>query len=103
MKAIIQRLREFTALRDWQRYHTPDALARSVAIEAGELLECYQWPGLFNEPAAVDEVADVMIYCLMWFDRLGINPTEAINAKIDKNATKHPPPTRHTNHTDKAP
>lgn len=89
----IAQIRRFIADRDWGQFHTPGNLAKSVSIEAGELLECFQWT---NEPRDGDvehvceELADVMIYCLQLADLLGVDPDAIIREKMHKNAQKYP-------------
>ena len=89
MRKIINRLRTFRDKRNWHKHHKPEALARAVSIEAGELNELFLWG---REPSALevsDEVADVMIYCLNLCDVMGIDPIQSINSKIDKNEIKY--------------
>lgn len=84
--------------RDWKQYHSPRNLAVSIAIEAGELLETMQWSS--DETLAEDvakrrdeireELADVMIYCLLMAHDLGIDPAEAIESKLAHNDAKYP-------------
>lgn len=89
----LAQIRRFIAERDWERYHTPANLARSISIEAGELLECYQWS---DEPRDGDlghmneELADVLIYCIQMADLLGVDLDEIIRDKMRKNAVKYP-------------
>lgn len=90
MNEIIQKIRQFNEERDWEQYHSPENLAKSVAIEAGELLECFQWSPDYNPEAVKEELADVMMYCLMLADKTGIDVMEAMNAKMEKNAAKYP-------------
>ena len=86
----MEHLRAFSAERDWDQFHTPENLAKSVSIEAGELLECYQWDSDADVDAVKDEIADVMGYSLMMCDRLGLDPVEILEAKLKKNITKYP-------------
>ena len=87
----IARIRKFTEDRDWQQFHTPANLAKSIAIEAGELLECFQWSETEYDPEHVkEELADVMVYCRNLLDELGLDEDEIINAKMDKNEAKDP-------------
>ena len=64
MEKAIARIRKFNKDRDWQQFHTPENLAKSIAIEAGELLECFQWSNEFDRQAVQEELADVMSYCI---------------------------------------
>lgn len=96
MEELLQRLREFSAARDWRRFHTPKALALSVSIEAGELLEVFQWKrdeaGLdkAEQSRAIDEAADVLIYVLLLLDQLGTDPLSACHDKISLNELRFP-------------
>lgn len=90
MKEIIQILRQFNGERDWEPFHTPENLAKSIAIEAGELLECFQWDSSYDREALSDEIADVMLYCLMLSDKVGLDMKEEMLRKIRKNGEKYP-------------
>ncbi|SMH47189.1 NTP pyrophosphatase, house-cleaning of non-canonical NTPs [Rathayibacter oskolensis] len=82
-------LREFVRERDWSQFHTPENLAKSISIESGELLECFQW-GEGDLPAAVEELADVLTYCLLLADRLGVDADDIVLAKLRKTREKYP-------------
>lgn len=87
---VINALRAFVAEREWGQFHTLDNLAKSIAIEAGELLECFQW-GAEPAPGRVEgELADVLTYCLLLADRLGVDPNEAVLAKLSETRAKYP-------------
>lgn len=87
---LTEAIRQFNAERDWEQFHSPENLAKSVAIEAGELLECFQWSGNYKPEAVREEIADVMMYCLMLCDKAGIDPIEAMWDKYKKNGEKYP-------------
>ena len=79
----IDRIRKFTADRDWEQYHTPANLAKSISIEAGELLECFQWSDSDYDLGHVkEELADVLVYCRNLLDALGLDEDEIVNAKM---------------------
>ena len=60
----INRIRRFVADRDWEQFHTPANMAKSIAIEAAELLECFQWDEEnYNLEHVKEELADVIVYC----------------------------------------
>ncbi|MEE6295320.1 nucleotide pyrophosphohydrolase [Georgenia wangjunii] len=82
-------LTEFVAERDWQQFHTPENLAKSICIEAGELLECFQW-GEADLTSARDELADVLTYCLLMAGRLGLDPDTIVMEKLSKTREKYP-------------
>ncbi|MGY6498765.1 MAG: nucleotide pyrophosphohydrolase [Microcella sp.] len=84
-------LRKFVAERDWAQFHTPENLAKSISIEAGELLECFQWNTDADEQAVRDELADVLSYCLLLADRLGLDPETLVLDKLEKSRLKYPP------------
>ena len=90
LEQYLEHLRQFSKDRDWDQFHTPDNLAKSIAIEAGELLECFQWGADYDLENVSDEVADVMGYCLYLTDALGIDPVENLERKLQKNIEKYP-------------
>jgi dCTP diphosphatase len=90
----------FVDERDWHQFHSPKNLAMSLAIEAAELMEHFQWlsldasRALRNKPeqlAAIgEELADVLCYALAMANELGLDLATAIRAKIRKNEQKYP-------------
>ena len=87
----IDRIRKFTADRDWEQYHTPANLAKSISIEANELLECFQWSDtVFDLEHVKEELADVMVYGRNMLDCFGLDEDEIIQAKMAKNEEKYP-------------
>ena len=87
----IARIRKFTEDRDCDQFHTPSNIAKSIAIEAGELLECFQWNDTeFDLEHVKEELADVLVYSRKMLDRLGLDEDEIVNSKMDKNETKYP-------------
>ena len=90
-KETIERIRKFTADRDWDQFHTPANLAKSISIEANELLECFQWSDTgYDLEEVKDELADVIVYCIDMLDKLGLDADEIINRKMSKNEEKYP-------------
>jgi NTP pyrophosphatase (non-canonical NTP hydrolase) len=83
-------LRAFVAARDWGQFHTPENLAKSISIEAGELLECFQWDPGAPAGRVQDELADVLTYCYLLADRLGVSPEQIILDKLAKTDRKYP-------------
>ena len=98
MEEVLAAIRKFRDERDWLKFHDPQNLAVSVAIEAAELLEEFQWKdrdaawlhAQQNREAVADEIADVAIYLLELADILEIDVRQAILAKLAKNAVKYP-------------
>ena len=82
LEELIKRIDKFNKDRDWDQFHTPSNLAKSISIEANELLECYQWSDKANLDDVKEELADVMNYCLQMCMALKLNPIEIITAKI---------------------
>lgn len=87
----IERIKKFVEDRDWEQFHTPSNLAKSISIEAGELLECFQWD---DQDVDVDhvkeELADIIVYCQNMLDELGLDVDEIVNQKMDQNEAKYP-------------
>ena len=98
LDSLREQLRDFAAAREWDQFHSPKNLAMALSVEAGELLETFQW--LTEEQsrrlapealaAASDEVADVLLYLIRLSDKLGIDPIAAANEKLRANAKKYP-------------
>ncbi|MBQ3830048.1 MAG: nucleotide pyrophosphohydrolase [Spirochaetales bacterium] len=87
----IKRILKFTEDRDWDQFHSPANLAKSISIEANELLECFQWSDTdYDINHVKEELADVMVYCIDMLDKLKLDADEIINAKMDKNEAKYP-------------
>lgn len=83
-------LEEFVRERDWAQFHTPANLAKSIAIEAGELLECFQWSDDADEAQVRAELADVVTYCTLLAARLGIDLDEIVLEKLVATREKYP-------------
>lgn len=87
----IERIRKFTADRDWDQFHSPSNLAKSISIEANELLECFQWSDTdYNLQHVKEELADVLVYCRDLLDKLDLDEDEIVNMKMDQNEAKYP-------------
>ena len=90
-KETIERILRFSRDRDWNQFHTPANLAKSISIEANELLECFQWDEENYDLEAVrEELADVIVYCVDMVERLGLDIDEIVNRKMDLNEKKYP-------------
>ncbi|MFE2358032.1 nucleotide pyrophosphohydrolase [Streptomyces parvulus] len=101
--AVLQRrLAEFAAARHWQPYHTPKSLVAALSVEAGELVEIFQWmtpeqsAAVMADPDTAhrvrDEVADVLAYLLQFCEVLDVDPLAALAAKIERNESRFPVP-----------
>lgn len=89
-KQLLEKIKKFNNDRDWDQFHSPDNLAKSISIEAGELLECFQWNNEYDLENVTDEMADVFVYLLDLANKLNIDLLEVTDKKIDKNAEKYP-------------
>jgi dCTP diphosphatase len=90
MKKTIDKVLQFTKVRDWDQFHHPDNLAKSISIEAAELLECFQWNSNYDHGKVVDELADILNYCILMANKLDVDIEEIILNKIEKNEIKYP-------------
>lgn len=89
-ETVRDELRAFVAERDWAQFHSPENLSKSIVIEAGELLECYQWSSEADIGAVQDELADILTYCLLLADRLNLDPEQIVLEKLAKTREKYP-------------
>lgn len=89
-ESVIETLRAFMAEREWGQFHTPENLAKSVAIEAGELLECFQWRTDGDRDDVADKLADVLTYALLLADELDLDPEQIVRDKLERTAEKYP-------------
>ncbi len=90
-KETIQRIRKFSEDREWGQFHSPANLAKSISIEANELLECFQWSDdNYDLQAVKEELADVLVYCRDLLDKLNLDEDEIVNEKMNKNEAKYP-------------
>jgi len=98
---IQQAVRNFRDARNWRQFHSPKNLSMSIAIEAAELMEHFQWlttgqaAALARQNAAarqeiLEELADILIYCLSLADVLECNVSQIVFDKLAKNEAKYP-------------
>jgi dCTP diphosphatase len=98
LRDLAQQLDLFAAERDWQQFHSPKNLASALVVEAGELLEHFQWMTeeqsralpLDKRAAVAGELADVLLYLVQLANALGLDPVEAARAKLKLNAQRYP-------------
>jgi NTP pyrophosphatase (non-canonical NTP hydrolase) len=86
---VFQALRDFVDERNWSQFHTPENLAKSISIEAAELLECYQW-GEGDEADIRAELADVITYCYLLADKLNLDVDQIVLDKLEETKAKYP-------------
>lgn len=97
LKRMVER---FVRERDWEQFHTPKNLSMGMAVEAAELMELFQWHDAEGSVAlmrrararreAGAEMADVLIYCLAFANRTGLDIADAVRAKLTRNRRKYP-------------
>lgn len=91
MEKIMKEIKKFNKERDWGKFHTPENLAKSISIEAAELLEHFQWDSdNYNKEEVCEELADVFTYCIQMAMKLDVNPEEIILKKLEKTKRKYP-------------
>ena len=86
-------LREVAELvheRDWGQFHSPGNLAKSIAIESGELLECFQWNDEADPERVADELADILTYAYLLAQRLHLDPDSIVRSKLQRTRQKYP-------------
>ncbi len=87
---VRQAVTAFVAAREWAQFHTPANLAKSVSIEASELLECFQWNDDADPARVREELADVVTYCILLAERLGVDLDEIVLDKLALTEQKYP-------------
>lgn len=87
---ILRELKRFARERDWEQFHSPENLAKSISIEAGELLECFQWSAETDSARIVDELADVLTYCYLMANALGVDAEVIVAKKLEITREKYP-------------
>ena len=91
LELLMKRIDKFNKDRDWDQFHSPSNLAKSISIEAAELLECFQWNNEnYDIESVKEELADVMNYCLQMCNTLHLDPVEIMNIKMNKTEKKYP-------------
>ena len=98
IKHLLQKIRQFRDERDWMQFHDPKNMAISIMIEASELLENFQWKNKEevekyakeHKGEIEEEIADIAIYLFELADNLGINLSDAMEKKLEKNTEKYP-------------
>ncbi|MGO2747293.1 nucleotide pyrophosphohydrolase [Microbacterium sp.] len=88
--ATLAALRAFVAERDWDQFHSPENLAKSISIEAAELLELYQWNATPDQTRVEEELADVITYCIHLANKIGVDLDDIVMRKLESTAKKYP-------------
>ena len=89
-KELIMALRQFVAERNWQQFHAPENLVKSIAIESAELLELFQWSEPIDIDDVKDELADVLTYCILLADKYDLDIEKIVLEKLEKTKAKYP-------------
>lgn len=87
---LIERIDKFNKDRDWDKFHSLSNLAKSISIEANELLECFQWDDNYDINDVQEELADVFNYCLQMASKMNLDIVEIVNKKMDITEQKYP-------------
>lgn len=90
METVLEEIIKFRKERNWEQFHTPENLAKSISIESAELLEHFQWNNEFGIDDVAEELADIFIYCFFMADTLNLDVKKIILNKMEKNAKKYP-------------
>ncbi|MBK5253359.1 MAG: nucleotide pyrophosphohydrolase [Peptostreptococcaceae bacterium] len=90
MEKLIKEILAFRDEREWKQFHTPVNIAKSISIESAELLECFQWNNEFDEQQVKEELADVLIYCILMADATDLDINTIIKEKLNINREKYP-------------
>ena len=97
IKELTERIVEFRDARNWKQFHNPKDMAISIALEAAELLEVFQWSGADTGADTAkkmekirEELSDVLIYAFLMANDLGLDISEIVNFKINENNRKYP-------------
>lgn len=91
LKDFINEIRIFNAEREWDKFHTPANLAKSISIESSELLEHFQWNDEnYNKEEVKEELADVMTYCIQMAIKLKVDILDILYSKLEKTKQKYP-------------
>lgn len=90
LEVLSARIKRFNEEREWDQFHSPSNLAKSISIEAGELLECFQWNDNFDMDDVLEKLADVTNYCIQMAQVLGVDIIDVVNKKMDVSEKKYP-------------
>ena len=90
MNELTKNIIKFNEERDWDQFHSPENLAKSISIEAGDLLECFQWNSNFDIEEVKSELADIINYSLLLADKIGVDPKQIVLDKLEVTEKKYP-------------
>ncbi|BEP27853.1 nucleotide pyrophosphohydrolase [Helicovermis profundi] len=87
---ITKKIIDFRNKRNWKKFHTTENLSKSISIEAGELLEHFQWGDDYNNEEISEELADILIYSILMAESIDVNIFDIIEKKLIKNEKRFP-------------
>ena len=91
MEKLLEFIKDFNTKRDWNKFHTPNNIAKSIVLEANELLEFFQLKTDDEDKEKIkEELADILAYCLDMCIQLNLDPIDIVYQKYAKNALKYP-------------
>ena len=91
LEEVEARIKKFIDDRDWNKYHSPANLSKSIVLEASELLECFQWDEEnYDLEHVKEELADTINYCIQMCQVLNLDLVDIVNSKLDKTEKKYP-------------
>ncbi|MDD3028074.1 MAG: nucleotide pyrophosphohydrolase [Erysipelotrichaceae bacterium] len=90
LEDVTKKIMRFNEDRDWDQFHSPENLAKSICIEAGELLECFQWTSEYDKEAVCEELADIVNYSILLASKLDVDLEQIVANKLKKNEEKYP-------------
>ena len=91
IEKLKKEVKNFNDERDWSQFHSPSNIAKSISIEANELLECFQWSDTdYSLDSVKEELADVIIYCITMSNVLDLDINSIVEDKIKINRAKYP-------------
>lgn len=91
LKELEKEIVKFVSDRDWNQFHSPENLAKSICIEASELLECFQWSSEIKDMKCVEnELADVINYCIQMAHVLNLDIKTIVENKLKETEKKYP-------------
>lgn len=91
LEELSLRIKRFNEDRDWDQFHSPSNLAKSISIESAELLECFQWSDdNFDRANVLEELADITNYCIQLAQVMNVDLVDIVNDKMDVTEKKYP-------------
>ena len=91
LEELNKEIKNFVDERDWNQFHSPANLSKSISIEANELLECFQWDETnYNLDDVKEELADVINYCIQMVQVLNLDIYQIVMDKLEKTKKKYP-------------